>query len=465
MPTESGKPLLTFIRRLAVSHYHRELTDAELLQRFAVQREETAFTALMHRHGPMVLGVCQSILQDTHDAEDAFQATFLVLVRKAKGIGKPASVASWLHGVAYRLSMKARVEVARRRACERKVVTMPAREPQDEVIWRDLRPALHEEVARLPERYRLPFVLCYLEGKTNAEAADLLGWPKGTVLSSLSRARERLRAGLTRRGVALTSSVVAALLAQSAARAAVPAARAESTLQAALLLTTGAGATGAIAAPVVAYAETMLHATFVAKLRLAAATLLAVSLMGTGAGAFIYHVRTTALDETISGEPPQVRVSQGDPKAAVGAPPLLVQDKERLQGTWMIVSAELNGQGTEALNGRRLLFAGDHFTPSAGTGLRGLIPSDPWAGDFTLVPGRPAQIELNPNSGSKRIEFVHKIVRKTGTARTEFSQTIRQPTAHLQGNYSLEGETLKIHLSDAGEERSGKGLLLTLMRE
>jgi RNA polymerase sigma factor (sigma-70 family) len=398
------------------------------------------------------------------DAEDAFQATFLVLVRKASDIGKPASVASWLHGVAYRLSMKARVEVARRRACERKAVTMPMSEPQDEVIWRDLRPVLHEEVARLPERYRLPFVLCYLEGKTNEEAADLLGWPKGTVLSSLSRARERLRARLTRRGVALTSSAVAAVLAQSAARAAVPAALAESTLQAALLFTTGAGATGAIAAPMVAYAETMLHAAFVAKLRLVAVTLLAVSLVGAGAGAFIYHVRTTALDETMSREPPPVHVSQGKPTPAVGTPPL-VQDNDRLQGTWMIAAAELNGQGTEALNGRRLVFAGDHFTLSAGREPSGFIPSDPWEGNFTLVPGRLAQIELNPTSGSKRIEFVRKIVRQTGTPRTEFSHTIWQATAHLQGSYALEGETLKIHLRDASEEWRGTALLLTLERE
>src|SRR5262249_51915394 len=158
------------LRRVARAPSHSDLSDGELLQRFARQREEGAFTALLQRHGPMVLGVCQSVLHDAHDAEDAFQATFLVLVRQPGAIGKPASVASWLHGVAYRIALRARAACARRRFQERQVVPMPARELQDEVVWRDLRPVLHEEVERLPERYRMPFVLCYLEGKTNEEA-------------------------------------------------------------------------------------------------------------------------------------------------------------------------------------------------------------------------------------------------------------------------------------------------------
>src|SRR5262249_18209601 len=207
MARDTGSPLLAFIRRIAASRQHGDLTDGALLQRFAAHREESAFAMLMHRHGPMVLGVCQSILQDEHDAEDVFQATFLVLARKPQTIGKPDCVASWLHGVAYRLAMKARRAMARRRSRERQAVAMPRAEPQDEVLWRDLRPILHEEVDRLPERYRLPFVLCHLEGKTNDEAAELLGWPKGTILSSLARARERLRQRLTRRGLALTSGL------------------------------------------------------------------------------------------------------------------------------------------------------------------------------------------------------------------------------------------------------------------
>ncbi|HMF18010.1 MAG TPA: RNA polymerase sigma factor, partial [Gemmataceae bacterium] len=241
MARQSGSPLLAFIRRIAISRQHGDLTDGALLQRFAVHHEESAFATLMHRHGPMVLGVCQSILQDEHDAEDAFQATFLVLARKPRTIGKPDSIASWLHGVAYRLAVKARSEAARRRSRERKAIAMPSAEAQDEFLWRDLRPVLHQEVDRLPERYRLPFVLCHLEGKTNGEAAELLGWPKGTVLSSLSRARVRLRQRLTRRGLALTSGPLGGALSGTVAQAAVPAALAESTLKAALLFATTSG--------------------------------------------------------------------------------------------------------------------------------------------------------------------------------------------------------------------------------
>jgi uncharacterized protein (TIGR03067 family) len=340
---------------------------------------------------------------------------------------------------------------------------MPANEPPDEVIWRDLRPVLHEEVERLPERYRLPLVLCYLEGKTNQEAAAILGWPKGTVLSRLSRARDRLRARLTRRGVAFTGSA-AALLGHSAARADVPAALAESTLQAALLFTTGVGGTGAIAAPVVVYAESMLRAAFMARLRLAAAALLVASLVGTGAGVVVYHARTAALDDARSGEPPRVRRSGGDPTPAVGARPPL-QDKERLQGTWMITAAALNGQGTEALNGRRLVFAGDHFALSAGAELNGFISGDPWEGHLALVPGDPGRIELNANSSPKRILLIHKTVRQTDTSQTEFRRTIWHPSMHLWGSYYLEGDTLKLCLSNASEERSRDELLLTLRRE
>jgi RNA polymerase sigma factor (sigma-70 family) len=238
--------LLAFLRRLAVARPQSVLTDGELLQRFALEREESAFAALMQRHGPMVLGVCQSLLRDTADAEDAFQATFVVLVRKARVIGKPASVASWLHGVAYRLSMRLRTDAARRRAGEEKAVPMTTCTPQDEAAWSDLRPLLHEEVARLPDRYRLPFVLCYLEGKTNEEAAELLGWPKGTVQSRLSRGRERLRTRLTRRGLAPTGAVLAALLSQTAAQSVVPAALAEATLKAVMLLSAGARVAGAV---------------------------------------------------------------------------------------------------------------------------------------------------------------------------------------------------------------------------
>src|SRR5262249_39456905 len=149
------------------------------------------------------LDVCQRLLHNAHDTEDAFQATFLLLVRQAHAIVKHGSVASWLHGVAHRVAVRLKGDNARRRQRECQAVRPPAPDLLQEVLWCALRAMLDGEVLRLPERYREPFLLCYLEGKSNAEAARLLGCPKGTVQSRLAHARELLRSGLARRGLTL----------------------------------------------------------------------------------------------------------------------------------------------------------------------------------------------------------------------------------------------------------------------
>jgi RNA polymerase sigma factor (sigma-70 family) len=411
MARESGSPLLMFIRRFAAARRHSALTDGELLQRFALQHEEAAFTALVSRHGPMVLGVCRTILQDVHDAEDAFQATFLVLVRKSRAIGKPASVASWLHGVAYRLATRARADAARRRARERQAVPMPYTQAHDDLIWRDLRPVLHQEVDRLPERYRLPFVLCYLEGKTNEEAADLLGWPKGTVLSSLSRAREHLRRRLTRRGLTLTGGLLAALAAENAAGAAVPAALAARTLEAALLFAAGPGAFGGIAAPVLTLAEGMLRATLVARLKVTAGILLALTAGGAGAGALVYGSRSAAHAEAAPAPLPPLQLP-----AAADAPdaPRVTEERARLWGAWRIVSAEQFGRAVDALNGRRLNFEGERCTLSRGDGeVTGIIGRREMKGAFVVEPASPSRIDFLDEDGS-----LHGIYRLDGRTLT-----------------------------------------------
>jgi RNA polymerase sigma factor (sigma-70 family) len=187
-------------------------TDGQLLQRFAAKQDEAAFAILVRRHGTMVLGVCRRVLDNEHDAEDAFQATFLVLARQAQSIRKLESVGSWLYGVAYRISLRARSDAARRRALEEQARTMPEQDPFVEAAWRELRPVLDEEVDRLPAKYRAPIILCYLEGKTNTEAARELGWTKGTVSGRLARARELLRTRLARRGVTVAPALLLLLL-------------------------------------------------------------------------------------------------------------------------------------------------------------------------------------------------------------------------------------------------------------
>src|SRR5579884_2052891 len=228
--------LLRHIRQLSAIHRDGDAPDQQLLERFATLRDEAAFAALLKRHGPMVLGVCQSVLHDLHDAEDTFQAAFLVLAQKADSIHRREAVSAWLYRVAYHLAVKAQASAARRRVHEKRAAVMPSADPLLDLNLRDLRRVLHEELDRLPATYRAPLVLCYLEEKTQEEAARLLGWTKGAVIGRLQRGRELLRARLRRRGLALSAALSTAVLALGSASAAVPAVLREATLQAALKL-------------------------------------------------------------------------------------------------------------------------------------------------------------------------------------------------------------------------------------
>jgi RNA polymerase sigma factor (sigma-70 family) len=176
-------------------------SDAQLLRRFAQHRDEAAFAALVERHGPLVLAACRRVLGTVQDAEDAFQATFLVLARKAATIRDPNLLGNWLYGVASRIARKARASLNRRRRHEKRARLLSLSQAPPAVESNDLRPLLDQELSRLPERHRAAVGLCYLEGKSNAEAARLLRCPTGTVKGRLARARELLRRRLVRRGL------------------------------------------------------------------------------------------------------------------------------------------------------------------------------------------------------------------------------------------------------------------------
>jgi RNA polymerase sigma factor (sigma-70 family) len=212
-----------------------EESDGQLLQRVHVLHEADAFATLLRRHGPMVLAVCRRVLKDNHLAEDAFQETFLLLHRKAGIIARPQLLSSWLYGVACRIAMQTRSKVDRQRRREAQVDDLPAAAPVGPVAWDDLGPTLDAELERLPEKYRSPIVLCHLQGKTNQEAADHLGWPKGTVQVRLARGRDLLRQRLTRRGMALTAGAFLLLLRAKMVAAAVPPALVLSTIEASTL--------------------------------------------------------------------------------------------------------------------------------------------------------------------------------------------------------------------------------------
>jgi RNA polymerase sigma factor (sigma-70 family) len=296
--TVSADSLLQFIRRVAVPR--GDSTDDELLARFAADRDESAFAALVGRHGPMVLRVCQRVLGNAHDAEDAFQAAFLVLARKAGSAGRPRLLAHWLYGVAYRTALKARTERVTRQVKERQAEPRRWEAPVDPA-WSDLRPVLDEEIRHLPRKYRVPFVLCYLEGKTNEEAARLIGCPKGTVLSRLAWARERLRSRLVRRGVGLSAGLLATLLlSESVASAVVPALLVDSTAKAAAAFAAGRAVAGRVAS----LAEGVLRAMWMSKVRTAAFAV-AVALAAAFAGVLTH----SALADKPPGAKPQEPVA------------------------------------------------------------------------------------------------------------------------------------------------------------
>jgi RNA polymerase sigma factor (sigma-70 family) len=267
--------VLQYLRRLTARQHDDELPDEQLLERFARQRDELAFAALLRRHGSMVLGVCRGILRHTHDVEDAFQATFLILAQKAASIRQRHSLGGWLYGVAYRVAVKASARAARRRQVERRTPDRVAADPLDDLTVRELRQALHEELRRLPEKYRTPLVLCYLQGKTQEEAARQLGWPKRRVKDRLQRGKERLHRRLSQRGLAPVAVLGTVLFAEGT----VPAALAGATLRSALHSAPLAPAVAGL----VEAAGTM--ASF-GKAKMATVILLAASLLS-GAGVWV----------------------------------------------------------------------------------------------------------------------------------------------------------------------------------
>jgi RNA polymerase sigma factor (sigma-70 family) len=278
----AGGPLTDFLhhfRRSPGPGSETERTDTELLQRFLANREEAAFEALVQRHGPMVLSVCRYLVQNAADAEDAFQATFLVLVRRAASIRKPELLGNWLYGVAHRVAARARGQAARRRARESPEVDMLAAQPHSQAT--ECHPVLHEELNRLPEKYRAPVVLCYLQGRTHEETANLLAWPLGTVKGRLARARDLLRKRLTRRGVTLSTAVLAAALTPAAVSAALPAALVHATVRSAMLVAAGPLATAGVSVPVAALTKGVLQTMLLTKLTTVCGIIASVGLLGT----------------------------------------------------------------------------------------------------------------------------------------------------------------------------------------
>jgi RNA polymerase sigma factor (sigma-70 family) len=377
-----------------------EPAEAVLLQRFVSQRDEAAFAALVQRYGPLVLSVCTRILNHHQDAEDAFQTTFLILARKASSIARRESICSWIYRVAFRVAIRARSARARQVMSDTNLPDVPAAEETPAWVWRDLRPILDEEVNRLPEKYRLPFILCYLEGKTNAQAAAALNCPPGTVMSRLAWARERLRSRLALRGVALSTGILATVLTQHATASAPPAVLAGSTVANALRFT--AGKTAEVAARLAGPAEAFLRAMFLSQLRRTGAYVLVV------AGAALLVVWLLIL-VTGMGQPGNPRIVNPGPAARVP------EDQTRMQGTWNVERIAVGGQEGPR-DGLQVAFIGDTFQ--------------------LLTPAGPAltvQFALNPEAQPPTFDLY------------------QGPGLFARGLYRLDGDTLLICYSTAGE--------------
>jgi RNA polymerase sigma factor (sigma-70 family) len=294
MDQEPMSRLIRSLHKLAGPPDSERLRDEHLLERFVNGRDQAAFELLMWRHGPMVLGVCRRVLRVPQDAEDAFQATWLTFVKKAAAIVHREAVGSWLYQVAYRVALRARADRAKRAAREHidqdRLAVESAVDPRESG---ELGRVLDAELSRLPARQRAAFVLCCLEGRTGEEAAREMGCPPGTVSSRLTRARERLRRRLTRRGLAPAAAALTSATVGDAWSYPVTSSLADNTLKAALLYSSGATASDVLSAQAVTLAEGVLRAMLVTKLKIAAIIMLTVGVLAT-AGTLTHHALTAA---------------------------------------------------------------------------------------------------------------------------------------------------------------------------
>lgn len=387
------------------------LTDRNLLQAFAERADQDAFAELVRRHGPLVFGVCRRVLNDSAEAEDAFQAVFLVLAKKARSVRRPDLLGNWLYGVALRCARRVRTRTAQRLAREQPVTDMPARNPiPDAAEWRDLRPILDEEISRLPEKLRAPLLLCELEGVPRPEAAHRLGVPEGTLSSRLARGKDALRRRLLKRGIALTAIGLGLMLSQ-AAPAAVPSVLVQATTTAAIGFAAGTKAT-TVAATI---ATREVQAMFWAKAIKVGLIAMIVAVVGSGV-AIAY--REGAIEQPNTGVLRELHDSVFH--SIHGTLPGKKSDKDKMQGEWKVTAVKVDGKDAdENLGLKALTFTGDK-----------VVLGKDHEGTFKLDAEKsPKQLDLKLTAGPHPGDF--------------------------PGVYNLEADKLTIHVAHPGGERPG----------
>lgn len=458
MTTCAMDAVLRRVRRAVHFPEAAALTDGQLLEAFIARKDEAAFEILVRRHGPMVFGVCRRLLGRVHDAEDAFQATFLVLARKAASVRPRQMVASWLHGVAQRTALKARALTARRQMRERQVTELPEPEAPQPTSQPDLLPLLDQELRHLPEMYRLPILLCDLEGKSIKQATQQLGWAQVTLAGRLARGRKMLAQRLARRGLTLSSGAVGMWLSQQAATAGVPASLVLLTVKAAGAMAACQPLAGTVSANVATLTEGVLKSMTLIKVKMATAVLLVLSLVG-GTGVL-------ALPELLAEKP--------DSKSTLVPPSSSAKKKEAVatpDGIGNPPQKNLNPQVQEAPTGNWMFGVG--INSDAGlVGNVALNPKDkqpaPAKGDKENIQGVWWVVSIAENG--KRVEVSKTAFLVDGNRACWqhregdmqgglYLDPSRQPKTYdfamssktIEGIYELEGDTLRL-CYDLGDE-------------
>jgi RNA polymerase sigma factor (sigma-70 family) len=354
MPSAASR-LMPTLRRVVLAGAGADRTDGQLLGAFVLDRDADAFAGLVRRHGPMVLGVCRRVVGDHAVADDAFQAVFIVLARRAAAVKPREQVGNWLYGVAYRTALKARAVLARRRSREKQVDVMP--EPpvshRTTADWADLQPVIDEELARLPEKLRVPVVLCDLEGRAQREVAKHLGIPPATLATRIATARRTLAARLTKRGVTLSGGALAGMLSANGTASAVPYALSQGVVRAAEAVL-GGGAP-LVSAHAVQLSEGVMRMMLLTKLKAVAVTALTVAVLSGGLGLGLVPAYALA-----TGDEPAVAAK---PAAKPSEPPTVPMD-EFVEVKLKEASIELTADVDDATFLRRLSLD-----------LRGILPT------------------------------------------------------------------------------------------
>jgi RNA polymerase sigma factor (sigma-70 family) len=471
--------LLEYLHHLTDPGTADQITDGELLRRFLDEEDEAAFQTLLRRHGSMVLATCRRILGDQHEAEDCCQATFLVLARKARSILRHGSLGIWLHRVAYHVAINARARAAKQRARERKVAEMASIEPEANPAGEsgpELTRLLDEELRRLPEKYRAPLVLCYLEGKTHEEAARELRWPTGSMSRRLARAQQLLQQRLLRRGLAFSGSGLAVALSAQSSSAALPAAFVDATTRAAMPVAAGKAVAASVpSAKVAALVEETVASLSLAKMKVAAVVFLALALATAGAAVTLHPPWNSGTDTKTAEEPP-LTTEWGEPVGGVRLRcscdrDVYSVDRDLIRVTFAVQNV------SDSLQHVTLLREGEEFTD-----VRLIGPNDK---EYVVTGSKVAVPEPKSWAGNLRSNWVERVgmtldpsqiagglppgkYRVRGRFRRLASPDHRQPSAETR----LESNETSFTLAPATgpapvgrEERAGCRLSLVLLAD